>query len=74
MLSHRFAFVWGGGHGAYANPIFDNFRTIFCRTGLQMFAEHVGAVCLCPPRLSPCWALLGHIADCLAPRWVVPAA
>ena len=76
MLSHRFAFVWGGGHGAYANPIFDNFRTIFCRTGLQMFAEHVGAVCLCQPRwlylklmLRKNRAMLGCCCVLFSPCW-----
>ena len=62
------ALPWG--HGAYANPIFDNIRTIFCRIGLQSMWHSFASVGLV---LARCWALLGHIAECTAPRWVVSA-
>ena len=38
-----------------------------------MCTEHAGPVCLCWRRLGPCRTLLGHIAECMALRWVVSA-
>ena len=37
------------------------------------FAEHVAQFASVGLVLARCWALLGHIAECTAPRWVVSA-